>query len=36
VQVHLSHVFGKLAVGSRTEAVLCALRQGLIALEDTL
>ncbi len=35
VQVHLSNVFGKMAVGSRTEAVLFALRRGWIALEDT-
>jgi NarL family two-component system response regulator LiaR len=35
VQVHLSNVFGKIAVGSRTEAVLFALRRGWIALEDT-
>ena len=36
VQVHLSNVFGKIGVGSRTEAVLHALRQGWITLEDTL
>ena len=35
VQVHLSNVFGKMGVGSRTEAVLFALRRGWIALEDT-
>lgn len=35
VQSHLSHVFRKLGVGSRTEAVLHALRQGWIVLEDT-
>jgi NarL family two-component system response regulator LiaR len=35
VQVHLSNIFSKLGVGSRTEAVLCALREGLISLEDT-
>jgi len=35
VQVHLSNVFGKMGVGSRTEAVLSALRRGWIALEDT-
>jgi NarL family two-component system response regulator LiaR len=35
VQVHLSNVFSKLGVGSRTEAVLHALRQGWLALEDT-
>ena len=36
VQVHLSNVFSKMGVGSRTEAVLLALREGWIALEDTL
>jgi NarL family two-component system response regulator LiaR len=36
VQVHLSNVFGKMGVGSRTEAVLHALRKGWITLEDTL
>lgn len=36
VQVHLSNIFGKLDVGSRTEAVLHALRQGWLTLEDTL
>jgi DNA-binding NarL/FixJ family response regulator len=35
-QTHLSNVFNKLGVGSRTEAVMHALRQGLISLEDTL
>ena len=35
VQVHLSNVFGKLGVGSRTEAVLYALRRGWLTLEDT-
>jgi NarL family two-component system response regulator LiaR len=35
VQVHLSHVFSKLDVGSRTEAVLYALRKGWLTLEDT-
>lgn len=34
VQVHLSNIFGKLGVGSRTEAVVLALRKGLITLED--
>jgi len=36
VQVHLSNVFGKLGVGSRTEAVLYALREGWVTLQDTL
>jgi NarL family two-component system response regulator LiaR len=36
VQVHLSNIFGKLQVGSRTEAVLHALRKGWFTLEDTL
>jgi NarL family two-component system response regulator LiaR len=35
VQVHLSNVFGKLGVGSRTEAVVYAVREGWLALEDT-
>jgi len=35
VQVHLSNIFGKLGVGSRTEAVLHALRRGWLSLEDT-
>lgn len=35
VQVHLSNIFSKLGVGSRTEAVLYALRKGWITLEDT-
>ena len=34
VQTHLSNIFGKMSVGSRTEAVLEALRRGLIALQD--
>lgn len=36
VQTHLTNVFNKMGVGSRTEAVVHALRKGLIALEDTL
>jgi NarL family two-component system response regulator LiaR len=35
VQGHLSHIFSKLGVGSRTEAVLYALREGRLTLEDT-
>jgi DNA-binding NarL/FixJ family response regulator len=34
VQVHLSNIFSKLGVGSRTEAVVYALRRGLLTLED--
>ncbi|MDX1619452.1 MAG: response regulator transcription factor [Nitriliruptorales bacterium] len=34
VQSHLTHVFRKLDVGSRTEAVLHGLRQGWFQLED--
>jgi len=28
IEAHLSHIFRKLEVGSRTEAILCGLRQG--------
>ena len=35
VQQHLSNIFGKLGVSSRTGAVLKALREGWISLEDT-
>lgn len=35
VQTHLSNVFNKMGVGSRTEAVMLGLRKGLITLEDT-
>lgn len=34
VQAHLSHIFDKLDVASRTEAVTVALRHGLIQLES--
>ena len=34
VQVHLTHIFNKLGVGSRTEAVIAGLRSGLLKLED--
>ena len=33
VQVHMTHIFDKLDVGSRTEAVITGLRLGLISLE---
>ena len=36
VQVHLSNVFGKLGVASRTEAVITALQRGLLQLEELL
>jgi DNA-binding NarL/FixJ family response regulator len=36
VQAHLSTVFSKMQVGSRTEAVVQALRKGWFTLEDTL
>jgi len=35
VHSHLASIFAKLQVGSRTEAVLLALRQGMISLQDT-
>jgi len=35
VQAHLSNVFNKLGVGSRTEAVLYAVREGWLSLKDT-
>jgi DNA-binding NarL/FixJ family response regulator len=34
VQAHLSHIFNKLGVGSRTEAVVYALRTGLLTFDD--
>ncbi len=34
VQTHMSHIFRKLEAGSRTEAVLHALRQGWLTAED--
>jgi len=35
VHTHLGNIFAKLGVGSRTEAVLLALRNGWIALDET-
>jgi len=34
VQAHMGNIFSKLQVGSRTEAVLYALREGWISLEE--
>jgi len=34
VQAHLSHIFSKMGVGSRTEAVVYALRTGLLTFDD--
>jgi len=34
VQAHLSHVFQKLGVASRTEAVIRGLRQGWFGLDE--
>jgi DNA-binding NarL/FixJ family response regulator len=36
VQAHLSTIFTKMEVGSRTEAVVQALREGLLTFDDTL
>ncbi|MBS3783540.1 MAG: response regulator transcription factor [Anaerolineae bacterium] len=36
VQTHLTNIFNKMGVGSRTEAVVHALRKNWITLEDTL
>jgi len=36
IQAHLSAIFAKMEVGSRTEAVVQALQKGWIKLEDTL
>jgi two-component system, NarL family, response regulator LiaR len=35
VQTHLSNIFNKMGVGSRTEAVLEALKRGWLTLQDT-
>jgi len=34
VQAHLGHVFNKIGVSSRTEAVVRALKEGWVTLED--
>ena len=34
VQAHLGRIFNKLNVGSRTEAVVCALKEGRVTLND--
>ena len=34
VQAHLEHIFNKLRVGSRTEAVVYALKEGWFSLEE--
>ncbi|MBE0480315.1 MAG: response regulator transcription factor [Dehalococcoidia bacterium] len=34
VQGHLGHIFNKLNVSSRTEAVVCALKEGWVTLKD--
>jgi DNA-binding NarL/FixJ family response regulator len=34
VQAHLANIFGKLEVGSRTEAVMVGLRRGWIVMKD--
>ena len=34
VQAHLGSIFNKMGVGSRTEAVLHALRKGWLSLEE--
>lgn len=34
VQAHLTNIFNKLGVGSRTEAVIAGLRRGILSLED--
>lgn len=36
VQAHLGHIFNKLQVGSRTGAVVYALRKGWVALDGLL
>jgi DNA-binding NarL/FixJ family response regulator len=35
VEAHLTHIYGKLGVGSRTEAVVHAMRQGWIPAEES-
>jgi DNA-binding NarL/FixJ family response regulator len=35
VEAHMRHIFAKLKVGSRTEAVMVAIKQGWIVMEDS-
>ncbi|HSW58106.1 MAG TPA: LuxR C-terminal-related transcriptional regulator, partial [Dehalococcoidales bacterium] len=35
VEAHMRHIFTKLKVGSRTEAVLKAIKQGWMTVEDS-
>jgi DNA-binding NarL/FixJ family response regulator len=35
IEAHMRHIFSKLQVGSRTEAVLYALKKGWITIDDT-
>jgi len=36
VQAHLAHLFNKMQVGSRTEAILYGLKSGWFGVEDLL
>jgi NarL family two-component system response regulator LiaR len=36
IQAHLASIFAKMEVGSRTEAVVQALREGWLTWDDTL
>ena len=35
VKFHINHIFQKLGVNDRTQAIIVALRRGLIRLEDS-
>jgi len=35
IEAHMRHIFSKLQVGSRTEAILFAIKQGWISIEDS-